>query len=898
MELCSMKKKRVGSSLVKISDVLAVALAEHQAGKLQQAAQKYQQILAMDPLHSDVLHLLGILSHQEGSWDKAEQCLSEAIELTPDIPEFHVSLGNLLSDRGEFNAAICAYQKAIQMAPLHEEAHLNLGVAYYHAKEYPLAIQIFEKSLTLNPLAPDIYSNLGNAYKDTHQEDKAIDAYQKALQLDPSFVEAAFNLANLYRDRGENFLQDWEKAIHTYQLALEKSPTFLPAYINLGLLFIQLERYDEALQLGNQALRHGLDNAVEIYNNLGMAHLGRSQYTEAVTYYQKALTLKPDSVEALMNLGTSYQNQSLTDLALDCFQKILPLKPDSFIAYRSLGNCYFLKNNMQSASAYYQRSLALEPQQVEVWDTLGLSYSRMNQPKLALECYQKAYELCHHPGYLIRKAMAMPSIYQDKIEIEAWRKHFTEELTALLQDEAFLLNNPIENPITAIGGTNFNLSYHGKNNKDLQTLFAQLVQKMVVSTIPTVPNSPTQDIPKTISSRIKVGFISRLFRSHHTIGELNQGIMSHLNRNNFDVVVFTVDEALNRNDPLQVEGEHQMVWISDRDDALAAQAVLDQHLDVLIYTDLGMDPVTYYLAHKRLAPLQCVLWGHPDTTGIAEIDYFISWKEAESEDYQNQYTEQVALFNHPAMYFYPPKSVNLSRESMCRDILKVSPHAHLYICSQSLIKIHPDYDEVLGEILRRDPEGHFFALHLPNIEMGEALLKRWQKTLPDVVDRMHLIPRLSDAYFMALQNIADVLLDTFYFSSGSTVVEAFAYGTPIVTLPGDHLRGRITLGFYNYLGLTDWVAQNQEDYIEKALLLATQPSVREKARQEILSQYPKLFENPSFVRELEDFLIQKTGYCPIPMESVFTDEAFDSSRFPRLSKDLPPHTPNQEASRV
>ncbi|MBY0403723.1 MAG: tetratricopeptide repeat protein [Cyanobacteria bacterium] len=884
--------------MVKISDVLAVALAEHQAGKLQQAAQKYQQILAMAPHHSDVLHLLGILSHQEGEWEKAEKCLSEAIALTPDIPEFHLSLGNLLSDRENYTAAMVAYQKAIRLAPHHEEAHMNLGVAYYQAKEYTLAIQVFEKALGLNPMAPDIYSNLGNAYKDSHQEDKAIDAYQKALQLDPSFVDAAFNLANLYRDRGDNSHQDWEKAIHTYQLALEKSPTFLPAYINLGLLFIQLERYDEALQLGNQALLYGLDQTVEIYNNLGMAHLGLSQYKEAVSYYQKALTLKPDSVEALMNLGTSYQNQNLTDLAMDCFHKILPLKPDAFMAYRSLGNCYFLKNNMEGARGFYQRSLALEPQQVEVWDMLGLSYSRMNQPQMALECYQKAYDLSHHPGYLIRKAMVMPSIYQDKIEIETWRNHFTEELTALLQDEGFLFQNPIENPITAIGGTNFNLAYHGTNNKGLQTLFAQLIQKMVVSTTPKVHYNPTQDTPKTFSSRIKIGFISRLFRSQHTIGELNQGIISHLNRNHFEVIVFSVDEAINRADPLQIEGDHQMIWISDRDDALATQAVLEQQLDVLIYTDLGMDPVTYYLAYRRLAPLQCVLWGHPDTTGIPTIDYFISWKAAESEDYQNQYTEEVALFHHPAMYFYPPESVDISRESFCRDILKVPPKTHLYLCSQSLIKIHPDYDEALGEILRRDPEGHFFALHLPNIELGEALLKRWQKKLPDVVDRIHLIPRLSDVYFMAFQKIADVLLDTFYFSAGSTVVEAFAYGTPIVTLPGDHLRGRITLGFYNYLGLTDWVAKNQEEYIEKALLLGTQPSVREKARQEILSQYPKLFENPSFVRELEDFLIQKTGSYPTPLEDLSTDESFDSSRFPTLSKNLPPHTPNQEASRV
>ena len=42
-------------------------------------------------------------------------------------------------------------------------------------------------------------------------------------------------------------------------------------------------------------------------------------------------------------------------------------------------------------------------------------------------------------------------------------------------------------------------------------------------------------------------------------------------------------------------------------------------LDILIYPEIGIDPVTYYLSFARLAPVQAVWYGHPDTTGVSTI---------------------------------------------------------------------------------------------------------------------------------------------------------------------------------------------------------------------------------------------------------------------------------------
>src|SRR5207247_8154977 len=74
---------------------------------------------------------------------------------------------------------------------------------------------------------------------------------------------------------------------------------------------------------------------------------------------------------------------------------------------------------------------------------------------------------------------------------------------------------------------------------------------------------------------------------------------------------------------------------------LARRLIAEQRLDVLVYTDVGLDPVTSTLAHSRLAPVQCVTWGHPVTTGIPTLDYFLSSELLEGEGAEQHYTENL-----------------------------------------------------------------------------------------------------------------------------------------------------------------------------------------------------------------------------------------------------------------
>jgi predicted O-linked N-acetylglucosamine transferase (SPINDLY family) len=103
--------------------------------------------------------------------------------------------------------------------------------------------------------------------------------------------------------------------------------------------------------------------------------------------------------------------------------------------------------------------------------------------------------------------------------------------------------------------------------------------------------------------------------------------------------------------------------------------------------------------------------------------------------------------------------------------------------------------------------------------------------------------------------IADVLLDPFHWSGGNISHDALAFGTPIVTLPGAYMRGRVTCGCYKQMGVMDCVASTMEEYVALAVRLGTDSACREQVKAKILAANGALYENINAVREMERFFL-------------------------------------------
>jgi len=134
------------------------------------------------------------------------------------------------------------------------------------------------------------------------------------------------------------------------------------------------------------------------------------------------------------------------------------------------------------------------------------------------------------------------------------------------------------------------------------------------------------------------------------------------------------------------------------------------------------------------------------------------------------------------------------------------------------------------------------------------LRARFRRTLGDVADRVLFLPRLDFGDFCGVLQSCDAMLDTLHFTGGQTTLDGLAVGLPIVTLPGEFMRGRQTLAWYRKLGLLDCVAENAEQYVQIALRLGKDADYRQHISRQIVEKSDLLFEDQHAVDELAAFL--------------------------------------------
>jgi predicted O-linked N-acetylglucosamine transferase (SPINDLY family) len=315
--------------------------------------------------------------------------------------------------------------------------------------------------------------------------------------------------------------------------------------------------------------------------------------------------------------------------------------------------------------------------------------------------------------------------------------------------------------------------------------------------------------------RARVGFVSQ-FLHNHTIGRVFKGLIGQLDRSRFEVVVAHLPHA--RRDPLRSEIDACADQVLDLPRQLAAQraALEAAQLDLLFFTDIGMATASYELARSRLAPVQAVGWGHPDTTGLRSVDHFVSWDLAEPAGAEAHYTERLVRLPRLACYYEPPDAPPAAD----RAAAGLPSDGALYGCLQNLFKLHPDFDAVLAEIVALDPEGWLIFAQGPQ-PAWEAMLRRRWAAYPALDARAVFLPVRPLREYLGVVAAMDVMLDPPHFGSGNTFYDAMGAGVPVVTWPGEFARGRIVSAAYAQMGAGgDLIVPDLADYAARAVAIA------------------------------------------------------------------------------
>jgi len=561
---------------------------------------------------------------------------------------------------------------------------------------------------------------------------------------------------------------------------------------------------------------------------------------------------KKEEAKNLFDLGVKEYKLDNFELSTEYFKKALSLLPDNIGLLENLSLSLYNQNKFLDAIKILKKTIDLESENQKAFDLLQKIYKELNEKK---QLEQIIIERKNKKKLTLKDEISskiyFPNFFNSKEENKLYRDKLDQNLNDILKNDNIKLDVSKEYILPPI----FQLSYDEYDNLK--------INEKIVSVYRHIYPKLNEDIKliKNNTDKIRIGFISEFF-TDHTISKLYRGIIESLDRSKFEIIIFHSYRTRKGNYfkkilEMEVNGNIKNIFLTKNFNE-KIQTIINNKLDILFYPDIHMSFDLYFLSYLRLAKFQINSWGHPETTGNKSIDYFLSSKLCEIETAQNHYTEKLILSNYLPMYFYRPEideSIKLEKNILSQR--------NMYCCPQTLIKLHPDFDEIIKKILIKDKKAKIFLLKDPKNILSNSIFNRIKKKIGINIDRFVFLDRINRQKYINHCGQASVLLDPIYFGAGNSFHESMYYGTPTVTLPSNYLKSRIVKGAYDQMKISNPpVTKTVDEYVDLSIEIANMDKKKALDQKKYLSHQASkyLFENKKFISELENILIKITSF--------------------------------------
>lgn len=322
------------------------------------AIEQLEQAVKLYPADAEAHFLLGQGYAEKKRWQDMNKEFDASLAVAPTFQQQITSTreknwvdvfndGVKKVNSGDLTGAIKSFETSLVINQKHTESYQNLAYAFTKNEQIEKATETYLNWLTVDPGNVVAMKALGAIYFDQKEFDKALEVYQKILKLTPDDVDAIAYIAMLYDNKGEP-----DKAVEYYQKALEKRPEDTDLIFNLGRYFYMKSQYDQAIEQFRKVIQLSPDD-FDATVNVGNAFLSMGQnkykelkkyeddgkdipaaglsemkgfFKEAVTFLEKAVSLKPEDSNAWYNLGVAYINSGETEKGKEAFDKSDQLK--------------------------------------------------------------------------------------------------------------------------------------------------------------------------------------------------------------------------------------------------------------------------------------------------------------------------------------------------------------------------------------------------------------------------------------------------------------------------------------------------------------------------------------------------------------------------------------------
>lgn len=765
---------------------------------------------------------LGDNSFKNGDLVAAAQHFQLAISTEPGKATLFNKLGDVFYEQQNYSQAEGQYRLALASDPGHLDATMNLGLTLDALGRYEEALACYQHVIQAQSDNYLAYFNLGVTLASLGHISDAQAAYLKVLEIKPGFSHAHYNLAILYQQQGRA-----DEAESHYLRTLSSNPGHFTACCNLGNLYLRDGQLDLARQRFLQSLSMHPQH-VESLHSLGLIALKLHQAEVAQTYLKQVLSLNPRFAEAMVGLGDAYKMQNLLTAAEASYRQAIAMQPGLAGAYCNLGITLHESKRYSEAIAVYQQGIANDIHSVLLYNNLGNTFSMINRFSEAEASYAKALQFGDSKTETYSNLAGLFAV-QGKLEDAEKSYRSAVDLDAGYSE--------------AYSNLLFMLNYDP--DRSAEVIFSAYQEYERRYALRYKENVKFFDNDKNRQRRLKIGYVSPDY-CRHPVQYFFEPLISHHNKALVEVYAYAqLTVADNVTERYKTYADHWIETTGLSDDKFA-ERIRSDGIDILIdlagHTANNRLPV---LARKP-APVQVSWLGYGYTTGLTAINYYFSDHISAPPGSEHLFAEQVWRLNTPVNVYRPAEGMG-----------EVSPLPAL--TSRKLrigtltrsIRINYKTIRAWAAILERI-DNAVLVVDSANYQDAELRQTLINKFAAHGIDPSQLDIGFHSPPWDTLRSL-DIGLDCFPHNSGTTLFETLYMGVPFVTLAGRPSVGRLGSSILVGAGHPEWIANSEEEYVDKVVALAQDiprlAEIRAGLRQEM--QNSALMDEVGFTHEVE-----------------------------------------------
>ncbi|KZD21721.1 tetratricopeptide repeat protein [Tardiphaga robiniae] len=657
--------------------------------------------------------------------------------------------------RGDIEQARGFYKQVLKKHPNHFDALHLLGVCEHQTGNQDSAERLVRRAIMLDSASAAAYSNMSAILSAQLRFADALDFADRALVLDSDFADAHFNRGNALAGLHRNV-----DAIESFDASIALMPSYANAFNNKGNALHRLRRFAEALECYSVAVRLK-PTFLLAHVNRGAVHLEIRHFSAAVTDFECALALDTSHTGAWVNRGEALFACGQRIDALRSFDKALSLDRTIAEAWLGRGNVLLHAMKVSEALEAYTEALKINPEFVNALSQLGQCHAFLGDIEAANACIDRALAL----------------------------KPYAE---AALSNRIYMLD--------FIEGAGFEQHWAARSE-----WWRQIGAKIAVE------RTLLHDNARDSDKRIVVGYVSGDFRQHSAAFAFRPVLRNH-DKSRFEVVCYSVSAHQDAVTETFKACADRWRDVSQMSDGELAEQVKADGVDILV--DLSGHSFGNRLRSFSLkpAPVQVTAWGHATGTGLQTMDYLFSDPVAIPDHARHLHAEKIADLPCLIIVEEPPAGLHSAA------LPRATNGYTTYGIFNRITKFSDAAIALWARILDADPTSRLLIKDtaLDDARVQATLLGRF--TAQGVAaDRITLLGATSREEHLAAYASVDVGLDTFPQGGGVSTWEALYMGVPVVAKLGIAVGSRLSGAILSAVGLNDWVVDDDEAYIARAL---------------------------------------------------------------------------------